>query len=91
MNRLALAIATCFGCGYWPWGPGTAGSAGGVVVRTSVPSLSMTIGGGTSATGIVLSNIELAQIETTASGAITFEQFRREAHVELRKFTDAEK
>lgn len=31
MNRLALAIATWFGCGYWPWGPGTAGSAGGVL------------------------------------------------------------
>ncbi len=32
LNKLALAIATWFGCGYWPWGPGTAGSAGGVVV-----------------------------------------------------------
>lgn len=26
MKRLALAIATWFGCGYFPWGPGTAGS-----------------------------------------------------------------
>jgi len=32
MNKLALAIATWFGCGYWPWGPGTVGSAGGVLV-----------------------------------------------------------
>ena len=32
MNKLALAIATWFGCGYWPWAPGTAGSAGGVLV-----------------------------------------------------------
>ena len=31
MNRLALTIATWFGCGYWPWGPGTAGSASGVL------------------------------------------------------------
>lgn len=26
MNRLALTLATWFGCGYWPWGPGTVGS-----------------------------------------------------------------
>lgn len=26
MNRLALAVATWFGCGYFPWGPGTVGS-----------------------------------------------------------------
>lgn len=26
MNRLALTIATWFGCGYFPWGPGTVGS-----------------------------------------------------------------
>ena len=32
LNKLALAVATWFGCGYWPWGPGTAGSAGGVGV-----------------------------------------------------------
>jgi phosphatidylglycerophosphatase A len=25
-NRLALIIATWFGCGYFPWGPGTVGS-----------------------------------------------------------------
>lgn len=26
MNRLALLVATWFGCGYFPWGPGTVGS-----------------------------------------------------------------
>lgn len=26
MNRLAWLWATWFGCGLWPWGPGTAGS-----------------------------------------------------------------
>ncbi len=26
MNRLASVLATWFGCGYWPWGPGTLGS-----------------------------------------------------------------
>jgi phosphatidylglycerophosphatase A len=26
VNRLALALATWFGCGYFPWGPGTIGS-----------------------------------------------------------------
>lgn len=31
-RTLALTISTWFGCGYWPWGPGTAGSAGGVLV-----------------------------------------------------------
>lgn len=31
MNKAALALATWFGCGYWPWGPGTAGSLGALV------------------------------------------------------------
>jgi phosphatidylglycerophosphatase A len=31
-DRIALTLATWFGCGLWPWGPGTAGSAGGVLV-----------------------------------------------------------
>ena len=30
MRRVALAIATWFGCGYFPWGPGTAGSLAAV-------------------------------------------------------------
>ena len=25
-------IATTFGCGYWPWGPGTMGAVGGVIL-----------------------------------------------------------
>ena len=32
MKRLALLLATCFGCGYWPWGPGTAGSLAAVAI-----------------------------------------------------------
>jgi phosphatidylglycerophosphatase A len=32
VNRLALALSTWFGCGYWPKGPGTAGSLGGILV-----------------------------------------------------------
>ena len=32
MNRLALALGTWFGCGYWPKGPGTAGSIGALLV-----------------------------------------------------------
>lgn len=31
MNRVALAIATWFGCGFWPKGPGTAGSIGALL------------------------------------------------------------
>jgi phosphatidylglycerophosphatase A len=29
-SRAALALASWFGCGYWPLGPGTAGSLGGL-------------------------------------------------------------
>jgi phosphatidylglycerophosphatase A len=32
MNRLAVILATWFGCGYWPKGPGTAGSIGALIV-----------------------------------------------------------
>lgn len=32
MNRLAMALATWFGCGYWPWGPGTVGSLAGLLI-----------------------------------------------------------
>lgn len=32
MNRLALAVATWFGCGYFPWGPGTLGSLVAVLI-----------------------------------------------------------
>jgi phosphatidylglycerophosphatase A len=31
MNSLALALSTWFGCGYFPKGPGTAGSLGGIL------------------------------------------------------------
>jgi len=32
LNRLALTLGTWFGCGYWPWGPGTAGSLAAVLI-----------------------------------------------------------
>lgn len=32
MNRLATALATWFGCGYWPWGPGTVGSLAAIAI-----------------------------------------------------------
>lgn len=32
MNKLALTLATWFGFGYWPLGPGTAGSAAAVAI-----------------------------------------------------------
>ena len=30
MNRIAIALATCFGCGFFPIGPGTVGSLAGI-------------------------------------------------------------
>ncbi len=36
MNRLALALATWFGCGYFPWGPGTAGSLAAVLIAAGL-------------------------------------------------------
>lgn len=32
MNRLAVTIATWFGCGYFPWGPGTIGALAGLLI-----------------------------------------------------------
>ncbi|HPT26731.1 MAG TPA: phosphatidylglycerophosphatase A [Bryobacteraceae bacterium] len=32
MKSTAWLISTWFGCGSWPWGPGTAGSLGGLIV-----------------------------------------------------------
>jgi phosphatidylglycerophosphatase A len=32
VNRLALAVATWFGCGYFPWGPGTVGALAAVLI-----------------------------------------------------------
>lgn len=36
MNRLAVALSTWFGCGYWPWGPGTAGSLAAVLIAAAL-------------------------------------------------------
>lgn len=36
MNRLALGLATWFGCGYWPWGPGTAGSLAAILIAIAL-------------------------------------------------------
>lgn len=49
MNRLALLLATWFGCGYWPWGPGTAGSLAAIAIAAAlnfflVPSRTFLIG-----------------------------------------------
>ncbi|MFL6351619.1 MAG: phosphatidylglycerophosphatase A [Bryobacteraceae bacterium] len=32
MNRVAVAVATCLGCGYFPWGPGTVGSLAAIII-----------------------------------------------------------
>jgi phosphatidylglycerophosphatase A len=32
VNRLALALATWFGCGYFPWGPGTIGALAAILI-----------------------------------------------------------
>ena len=32
MNRVAVALATCLGCGYFPWGPGTIGSLVAIII-----------------------------------------------------------
>jgi phosphatidylglycerophosphatase A len=36
VNRLALLLATWFGCGYWPWGPGSAGSLAAVLIAAGL-------------------------------------------------------
>jgi len=36
VNRLAVALATWFGCGYFPWGPGTIGALAGVLIATAM-------------------------------------------------------
>ena len=36
MNQLALTLATWFGAGYWPWGPGTAGSLAAVLIAAGL-------------------------------------------------------
>jgi phosphatidylglycerophosphatase A len=32
VNRVAVALATCLGCGYFPWGPGTIGSLVAIII-----------------------------------------------------------
>jgi phosphatidylglycerophosphatase A len=32
VNRVAVALATCFGCGYFPMGPGTIGSFAAILI-----------------------------------------------------------
>jgi phosphatidylglycerophosphatase A len=39
MKTAAWIVATWFGCGKWPWGPGTAGSIGGLLVAWALVSL----------------------------------------------------
>jgi len=36
VNRLAVTLATWFGCGYFPWGPGTAGSLAAVLIAVGL-------------------------------------------------------
>jgi len=36
VNRFAVVLATWFGCGYFPWGPGTAGSLAAVLIALAV-------------------------------------------------------
>ena len=36
MKRIALMLATWFGCGYFPWGPGTVGSLAGLLLAMGV-------------------------------------------------------
>jgi phosphatidylglycerophosphatase A len=38
LKRAALILATWFGCGYFPWGPGTVGSLAGVLIAAAVNS-----------------------------------------------------
>ena len=53
-------------------GSDTAPTAGGVVIRSSLPSRPMSLGGTNNAVdGINLTDAELAQIYTTASGTVT--------------------
>lgn len=37
MTQLALIVATWFGCGYFPWGPGTIGSLAAVLLAAALP------------------------------------------------------
>jgi phosphatidylglycerophosphatase A len=36
VNRLAVTIATWFGCGYFPWGPGTIGALAAILIAIAI-------------------------------------------------------
>lgn len=36
VDRLAVMFATWFGCGYWPWGPGTMGTLGALLLALAL-------------------------------------------------------
>ena len=38
MKQIALILATWFGCGYFPWGPGTVGSLAALLIAFAVDS-----------------------------------------------------
>jgi phosphatidylglycerophosphatase A len=38
MTRLATPLASWFGCGYFPWGPGTIGSLAAIVIAFTLHS-----------------------------------------------------
>jgi len=38
VNRFAVILTTWFGCGYFPWGPGTAGSLAAVLIAAALHS-----------------------------------------------------
>jgi phosphatidylglycerophosphatase A len=38
VNRVAVAVATCLGCGYFPWGPGTLASLAAIIIAVILHS-----------------------------------------------------
>jgi phosphatidylglycerophosphatase A len=38
VNRVAVSVATWFGCGYFPWGPGTIGSLAAIIIAVVLHS-----------------------------------------------------
>ena len=64
MNAVALALATWFGCGYVPKGPGTAGSAAAVGIAIL---LHQTLGAGAHAIGML--GVGAAVLGVWAAGA----------------------
>jgi hypothetical protein len=69
---------------------GISPSAGGVVIRSSLPSRPMSIGGtNTAVAGINLTDAELAQIQTSASGTVTFGDSSQTGNITLATATPA--